>query len=303
MAGETGATGITGVTGATGATGPAGQQGAVGAQGVTGLTGATGPTGAGGGATGATGADGLDGATGTDGLDGATGTEGVTGAQGDIGPTGITGATGASGGTIFVGLTDTPMNFTGHSGKGVQVNVGEDALEFIDLVSGGSGVSATTHVRNVDSSQGVFNNAPPKPSDPTLLLKIKWRSVTDDDDGLFIPTIPPVPLSAETFTTTVAGVYQIDGHVTVSWEGFTTQSIVQASVMVDDVIESRTSVRTIGTGNPHSASVPIALTIRLGIGAVIVITAWQLTGQVKVIQGPQGGDPDSGTAVTIVRMS
>ena len=135
------------------------------------------------------------------------------------------------------------------------------------------------------------------------MLKVAWRSVTDDDDSLFIPTIPPVPLSAETFTTTVAGIYQIDGHVGVSWEGFTTQSIVEASVLVDGVIESRASVRTIGTGNSFSAIVPVALTIRLGVGAVIAITAWQFTGQGKVIQGPQGGDPDYSTALTIVRIS
>lgn len=38
-------------------------------------------------------------------------------------------------GTTFIGMTDTPANYTGSSLKGVRVNVGETALEFYTLAS------------------------------------------------------------------------------------------------------------------------------------------------------------------------
>lgn len=43
-----------------------------------------------------------------------------------------------SGVTNFVGLSDTPANFTGGSGKLVAVNAGETALEYIDTIDGGT---------------------------------------------------------------------------------------------------------------------------------------------------------------------
>ena len=42
------------------------------------------------------------------------------------------------GATAFVGLSDTPANFTGGAGKLVAVNTGETALEYVDKVDGGT---------------------------------------------------------------------------------------------------------------------------------------------------------------------
>lgn len=47
-------------------------------------------------------------------------------------------AAGGSGATTFVALTDTPASFTGAAGRIVKVNAGENALEFIEGVDGGS---------------------------------------------------------------------------------------------------------------------------------------------------------------------
>lgn len=58
--------------------------------------------------------------------------------------TGSGGSSGGGSGT-FLGLTDTPLAFTGQAGKVAAVNIGETALEFIP--GGGGGAGLTTGYR------------------------------------------------------------------------------------------------------------------------------------------------------------
>lgn len=61
---------------------------------------------------------------------GNTGAAGTPGAAGPAGPQGPPGTTGAPGSTTFIGLTDTPANFTGKAGRGLRVNAAATAVEF-----------------------------------------------------------------------------------------------------------------------------------------------------------------------------
>ena len=54
-------------------------------------------------------------------------------------------ASGGGGGSTFVGLSDTPANFSGAGGKTVKVNSGASALEFVTVSGGGSGSGVTNY--------------------------------------------------------------------------------------------------------------------------------------------------------------
>jgi len=53
----------------------------------------------------------------------------------DAEKTKLAGITAGAGATTFVGLSDTPANFSGAGGKTVKVNSGANALEFVDVVT------------------------------------------------------------------------------------------------------------------------------------------------------------------------
>lgn len=61
-------------------------------------------------------------------------------------------STSGSGSSNFIGLTDTPVNFTGQAGKFLKVNSAADALIFTDAPSGGSGGSGGDGIKVVPSS-------------------------------------------------------------------------------------------------------------------------------------------------------
>jgi hypothetical protein len=54
-------------------------------------------------------------------------------------------ASGGGGSSTFVGLSDTPANFSGAGGKTVKVNSGASALEFVTVSGGGSGSGVTNY--------------------------------------------------------------------------------------------------------------------------------------------------------------
>lgn len=85
----------------------------------------------------------FQGTQGTQGIQNAQGTQGIQNTQGRQGLQGISnqGLQGASGGegggsTTFIGLTDTPANFTGSANKFLAVNSTPDSVEFVDAPSG-----------------------------------------------------------------------------------------------------------------------------------------------------------------------
>ncbi|MCK4830997.1 hypothetical protein KA005_85595, partial [bacterium] len=52
-------------------------------------------------------------------------------------------AQGVGGSSTFTGLTDTPANYTGHSGKTATVKATEDGVEFTTPAGGGDMIAAT----------------------------------------------------------------------------------------------------------------------------------------------------------------
>ena len=84
------------------------------------------------------GSQGLQGLQGNQGNQGRQGLQGLSnqGAQNAQGTQGSSGGGGGGGSTTFVGLTDTPANFTGSANKFLAVNSTPDAVEFVDAPSG-----------------------------------------------------------------------------------------------------------------------------------------------------------------------
>jgi len=78
------------------------------------------------------------GAQNAQGTQGRQGLQGLSnqGAQNAQGTQGSSGGGGGGGSTTFVGLTDTPANFTGSANKFLAVNSTPDAVEFVDAPSG-----------------------------------------------------------------------------------------------------------------------------------------------------------------------
>ena len=114
---EGGPTGAQGPIGPQGPQGPIGPQGSTGAQGIPGIQGIQGDVGP----------------QGPKGDQGDQGIQGIQGIQGDVGPQGPQGDQGPPGSQEFTGLTDTPAAYTGEAGKVPAVNVGETALEFVEM--------------------------------------------------------------------------------------------------------------------------------------------------------------------------
>ena len=66
-------------------------------------------------------------------------------------------ATGSSGSSTFVGLSDTPANFTSQAGKYLKVNAGATALEYTDAPSGSNLTIALNDLSDVDATTGAAN--------------------------------------------------------------------------------------------------------------------------------------------------
>ena len=63
----------------------------------------------------------------------------------------------SGGSTTFVGLTDTPANFTSSAGKVAVVNSGETALEFVSAVEAfDGGAFSDTYTDTVNFDGGAF---------------------------------------------------------------------------------------------------------------------------------------------------
>lgn len=72
---------------------------------------------------------------------------------------GVGGATGG-GVTTFVGLTDTPANYTGSGGKFVAVKAAADGLEFVTAPSGGTGDGILATFYGAITSNGTLTTTP-----------------------------------------------------------------------------------------------------------------------------------------------
>ena len=81
---------------------------------------------------------------------------------------------GGGGSSTFLGLTDTPANFTGSAGKIAAVNTAEDAIEFIAASSGGGGGGGTTFTGPITYNPFIYHG---KQSIPNLTMFPDNRSV------------------------------------------------------------------------------------------------------------------------------
>jgi len=66
-------------------------------------------------------------------------------------------ASGSGGASTFIQLGDTPSSFETHAGKGLRVNLGEDALEFYDLTGGGTVTSIGISLPNIFTDDSTNN--------------------------------------------------------------------------------------------------------------------------------------------------